>query len=336
MTGRLEQLHEEKGQTLVLFVVLLTGLVVLLAFVVDVGGWLGTQRRLQSVADAAALAAIQTGQVPVSPAIDDGWAILQYGQSGLPDSVTVTARHDAPIIFGGVAGIPKFTEQVTATAKAAAASTLSNSTLIQVAGAPGGTAPYVTPIVVNACIFSATPCPGAGNGFSSSDCFLSSPGCDLNFDASDSGGSLFGIANISFVAARANTFSNWMLCAKVSSCAPGSISGNSTCPQACPAQLTRGVSSNRAVQAMNSTIGKTLIFPVFDSFDQSTNEYHIVGFSAFVVTTTQFDNTKGTGNWQANDKVIHGSFSKYTLAASFGTSGGAGQDFGVRAIGLTT
>ena len=69
-----DALHAEHGQTLVLFVAILTGLVVLLAFVVDVGAWLGTKHRLQSVADSAALAAVQTGQV--GPEIDDHWASL--------------------------------------------------------------------------------------------------------------------------------------------------------------------------------------------------------------------------------------------------------------------
>src|SRR4030081_3705147 len=115
MTDRLDQrVREEHGQTLVLFVVLLTGLVVLLAFVVDVGAWLGTKHRLQSVADAAALAAIQSG--PVGPAIDDGWASLAYDHPpGTPplDLFTVTATRAAPILFGGGVGIGGFTQNVT-------------------------------------------------------------------------------------------------------------------------------------------------------------------------------------------------------------------------------
>jgi hypothetical protein len=93
---------------------------------------------------------------------------------------------------------------------------------------------------------------------------------------------------------------------------------------------------------MNQTIGRRLILPVFDTFDGSA--YHIVGFTAFVVTTTQFDGTQPAGNWQAesplcspNCKVIHGYFTDYNLPASYGSAGGGtGQDFGVRAIGLTS
>jgi hypothetical protein len=249
--------------------------------------------------------------------------------------VTITATHPAPILFAGVAGIPAFDQTVTVTAEAAPASTLTNSTLRAVVGTPGGSAPYVTPIVVNQCIFGGNPCPG---GFLSTDCFNSTLGCDLNFDATDRGGSLFGIANISGVGVTIGTFSRWMRCA---ACAPGTFSANWT-----SAPLTPGISTTGAVNAMNLTIGKTLIFPVFDGFSGTT--YDIVGFSAFIVTTTQFVATSPPlgppANWQADAaacrptcKVIHGYFTNYSLPASFPLGNiPAGQpDYGVREIGLT-
>src|SRR4030081_3781353 len=62
MTDRLDQrVREEHGQTLVLFVVLLTGLVVLLAFVVDVGAWLGTELRVESVPVSSSLSESTSG-----------------------------------------------------------------------------------------------------------------------------------------------------------------------------------------------------------------------------------------------------------------------------------
>lgn len=345
MTDRLwHTLRAEGGQTILMFVIVLTVLVILLAFVVDIGGWLGTQHRLQTVADAAALSAVQSGQ---TASVDDGWATIAVPNvtpsnvPGLPTAVTVTATHPAPIIFSGVAGIQPFDQTATATAEAAPASTLTNSTLTRVVGAPGGTAPYVTPVVVNQCIFSGPPCLSAPPGFLASDCFISSTGCDLNFDATDRGGSLFGIANISNVVPGNRTFSSWMRCA---SCAPGTFAANSP-----SGPLTPGTSGARAVNAMNQTIGKTLIFPVFDSFSGTT--YDIVGFSAFVVTTTQFVATSPLNgppaNWQTDSalctptcKVIHGYFTNYSLPASspvgVGSISGSGlQDFGVREIGLT-
>ena len=47
---------DQRGQTLVLFVVFMFGLVLLLALVIDVGAWKRAQRQAQIDADAAALA----------------------------------------------------------------------------------------------------------------------------------------------------------------------------------------------------------------------------------------------------------------------------------------
>ena len=195
MTDRtFNTLRAESGQTALMFVIFLTVFVLLLAFVVDVGGWLGTQHRLQTVADAAALSAIQLGS---TGPVDDGWAtiappnVTQSTASGLPVAVTITATHPASIIFAGVAGIPAFTQTATATAEAAPPSTLTNTALRPVVGAVGGIPPYVAPIVVNQCIFVG-PCLNAQPGFLSANCFLTT-GCDLNFDANDHTQSLFGI-----------------------------------------------------------------------------------------------------------------------------------------------
>ena len=51
--------HEERGQSIVLFVITFTALMGLLALVVNVGYWFQNQRRLQSVADATAMQAAQ-------------------------------------------------------------------------------------------------------------------------------------------------------------------------------------------------------------------------------------------------------------------------------------
>ena len=69
---------------------LLTVFVLLLAFVVDVGGWLGTQHRLQTVADATALSAIQLGS---TGPVDDGWAI-SAPQRHTIHGVWATGRRD--------------------------------------------------------------------------------------------------------------------------------------------------------------------------------------------------------------------------------------------------
>ncbi len=52
-------LREERGQSLVFFVLTMTALFGMLALVVNVGTWLQAQRQAQVVADTAALAAAQ-------------------------------------------------------------------------------------------------------------------------------------------------------------------------------------------------------------------------------------------------------------------------------------
>ena len=327
-----DALHAEQGQTLVLFVAILTGLVVLLAFVVDVGAWLGTKHRLQSVADSAAVAAVQTGQV--GPAIDDGWAKLGPDLTSLnpaapPDSFTVTATHDAPIIFGGLAGITGFTETVSATARAEPASSLNNMDLMNVATADASRPPYIPPIVVNECVFSLT-CSST-----TAACFGAAPGCELDFDSSDPGGSFMGLANISCpdptgaCSPPPSRFSEWVTCA---TCFVGPLQTGTGFPI-----LSSGVSSPAAVAAMESLAASVppsnLMLPVF-TWDSTRSLYAIVGFSRLVLT--------GLVVWQAESpacaprcKAITGYFENYNLPASFPGSGGSGPDYGVRKIGLT-
>jgi hypothetical protein len=325
-------LGSERGQTLVLFVVILSGLVVLLAFVVDVGAWLGTKHKLQNVADAAALAAVQVpGQS--SPSVNgDGWATLEYqpdpsgGTVSPLDAVTVTATHEAPIIFGRIAGIGSFDVKAIATAQAQAVSSLNNAKLTAVVDSSASGPPYISPIVVNRCVIDASCLTGTCFG-PSQQCDLNYNAIDPNFNPGDLESSRFGIAMFD-----GTSFKDAASC---NPCLGGQVSTGATRPQ-----LQIGVSGSDAVTAMNTTIGRKLILPVFDSF--SSGEYSIIGFSAFVVTTTQFDGDPLAGNWRpqggggctANCKIIRGYFTDYTLPASFEATNPTAQDFGVRGIGL--
>jgi len=338
---RSDRVDDERGQVLVVFVLFLTGLVVLLAFSIDVGAWLSTHRKLQSIADAAALAAVQQGSYGSTL---DAQATLDppdgtWNAQSPPDAVTVTARRPAPLLFGGVAGITALTESASATAQALPPTTLANSDLTQVSGA--GIPPWITPIVVNECIFESS-CPVPG--FDSSACFTP-PGCELDFDSADAASrndSLFGIANVTNAPVDPSTFPDWMTagsCATDTTCESARVSAGADVPS-----LRRGTAQPAAVSAMNSTLGKTLLLPVFSVYD-SVAGYHLVGFSAFVVTTLSFDGTPPSGNWQFNNetvcgtscKQLQGYFTQYTLPASpYGPVASSGQpDFGVRAIGLT-
>jgi Flp pilus assembly protein TadG len=343
---------DESGQALVMFVVSLAVLMGLVALVVDVGAWLGTRQRLQNMADAAALAAVQQPNVDTSSITAGTSATLTLNTSnlnavGLPTTATATASDAAPIVFGAAVGLASFNESATATAQSLPLSAIENSDLIKVANTPpAGTPPFVAPIVVNQCVLQQ-----ACTGWFSMDtanqnllnCTNPSVGCDLTFDDQNRTDSLFGIANISGVSAGATTFRNWMRCrpSRAAQCAPGTIFGNSS-----PAPLTTGTSGNAALNGMNTATGNTLILPVFSGF--VGGNYNLVGFSAFVMTTPRFSGTAGSGNWQADNvqcghavdapcKVIHGYFTQYNLPAFFTGAqlGGGIGDYGVRGVGLT-
>jgi Flp pilus assembly protein TadG len=108
-----QRLAAQDGQTFVFFVVLLGGLMLMLALVLDVGSWLQAQRRAQSVADAAALAGVQ--ELPWQPGTSSpptgAYAVAgNYASSNWPgvdtsgttvaptnDEITVVAkRSDVP------------------------------------------------------------------------------------------------------------------------------------------------------------------------------------------------------------------------------------------------
>ena len=125
MNARCRQaLREEEGQVLV-FVVLAAGmLIAVLALVVDVGGWFQAQRRAQSVADAAALAAASVlidnpGAAPgtVTTVADQNWpgARVSLPTPPSPTSITVLAR---PPVNGVVSPFGHLTPDISAAATA--------------------------------------------------------------------------------------------------------------------------------------------------------------------------------------------------------------------------
>jgi Flp pilus assembly protein TadG len=100
MSGRAQQaLRDEQGQVLV-FAVLTAGvLIAVLALVVNVGGWFQAQRRAQSVADAAALAAApqlldDPSGVPatVDAVAAQNWSGVQVTKSQTATAITVVAK----------------------------------------------------------------------------------------------------------------------------------------------------------------------------------------------------------------------------------------------------
>ena len=82
----------EAGQTLVLFVVILVGLLGVAGLAIDYGFWALNKNQVQSAADASALAG--ASQLPAGQASASSTASTQYLKNGdASDSVTVASYH---------------------------------------------------------------------------------------------------------------------------------------------------------------------------------------------------------------------------------------------------
>lgn len=115
----------EKGQSLVLLVILLLGMLAILALVLDGGNLFGKRRATQNAADAGALAGARTLCVTQ----DEGQAEFQanqYAVSNLPNvsnqidvdnrQVTITSTLTFPTFFAHLIGYPELTAQASAAA----------------------------------------------------------------------------------------------------------------------------------------------------------------------------------------------------------------------------
>jgi Flp pilus assembly protein TadG len=330
VSTRSRLLGDEQGQTLVFFVATLAALLLLLAFVLDIGALLATKHKLQTVADGAALTAIQAQAKAQDPSTAaSNYVLNQQDLSNVtpsfpappyPNSFTVTATHDAPVIFGGIAGIPGVTVQVSATARIRPVLSLDNAKLTAVTPTP---APYVVPLVVN----------------ESSVCSQCSQ--TLHFDSSGNGSAGVGAADICMDSSFSDCkkppdggkFKGWIGC---SQCVPGNISAG---PTALPVKQSV---AKEGADAIDALVGTTVILPVFDPAQAS---YTIVGFAAFAVSSYCWNNKDGSGSKDpCKDPVdwyISGNFVDYPLPASFSGTIACNDpvtqcDFGVRAFGLTS
>jgi Putative Flp pilus-assembly TadE/G-like len=84
--------HHERGQTLVLIVLLLTALLGMVGLAVDVGVWYVTRQKAQAAADFAALAA--ASDLPRSPGSASPDAVAQAGRNLTGAVVTTTTPYD--------------------------------------------------------------------------------------------------------------------------------------------------------------------------------------------------------------------------------------------------
>jgi Flp pilus assembly protein TadG len=303
------QLGDERGQSLVFFVLLLFGLVLILVLVVNVGAWLRAQRQAQAVADAVALAVVQ--ELPSSDLqsvadsyANQNWAgftsagavaLSSAGSSPGSAAIAVRVSHPVPGFFGSLTGIFSVTVRAHATARVQAPTALTAVVPLSLE-CGGGCASWPLDESVT---FTWSSKRSAANTFSP----LRLPGVNT-----DNFGTYIGCD------ARDPTAGN---CSK-SKVTVGTYR-----------ELTIDVDSLGA--ALEAAGGAPHLVAVYDSLSRGARNrrVHVIGWAAFT-TENVVENT-------SNSSIsLTGHFDKFFVDSSFLASNGVGDkaDFGVRAVGL--
>lgn len=282
--------RENRGQTVVLTVVFITGLLAMTGFVLDVGSWYRAHRAAQATADAAALAAAQA--LPESSTQARADALDYAGRNGGGvvsgnvtfsthfvdgDTVKVRVERSAPGFFARMFGI----DSVDLGAEAVARAT-----------APGA-AQYVAPIVVNI----KHPLLPGGLGCDPLSCDpIFDEGTEVTLSnlhkpgGGDAAGA-FGLIDLaqSGGSVGASELSDWMQTGYTKSMPLGKY--NSV-----PSAM---FNSNEFREALSARLNSEILIPIYDSIKKSgsTAEYNIIGWIGFVPTgfTGGGDNGKVEG-----------------------------------------
>ena len=300
--------RNERGQALVLTVVLAVSLLGMAALVLDVGSWYRAKRQLQSTADAAALAGAQA--LPSAPGNATSLA-QQYATKNTPDlatndvsvssnivpndRVSVHVTRPSPGFFAKLFGINSVQVGATATAQTEGMSA----------------AKYVAPIAVKNThpMLSSNGCP----------CFGQANETTIPVGSTGAPGA-FALVNLmnSQGTSGASTLANWIENG-FQDYLP--IGGYFSDP---------GVkfNSSQIQDALTQRIGTELLFPVYDTLTgQGSNaEYHVIGWVGFHLESIDAHGNNGTLTGYFTEVIWDG------LSAT--TPSGGGPNFGAHTVQL--
>jgi len=264
MLNRLStRLSGQDGQVMVLAAVGMVAICAVAGFAIDVASWYQTQRKVQAVADAAALAAVKNLPGNQSQAGSDATAYASKNSGTLAstafstkymtgDTITVTASATAPAYFLKVLGI--------SSANVSATSTATAENLQSANGA--------MPFGVINTQSQLTGCGGP--------CYNVSTTLSISKVGAPGG---FGIVNVdgSSGPATPSTIANWIT---------NGCNCTTNSPQWYGGTPGARFNSSQVQTAMNGAIGQTKLFPVYDQVTGSGANitFHIIGWSAFVIT----------------------------------------------------
>jgi len=315
MTRLRARLRDESGQVLVFVAVILVGIVGMAALVVDVGSWYHAQRKLQTAADAAALAGAQHLPTQTVTARNKALEYAGLNYAGIPaptvtfpdaGTIDVAARADTPGIFAPVlnSAFGVITVHANAQARVFAPSQMTN----------------VAPIAVK----------------TTAACAVSNPSCffqtvTVSFDESQISSSAIGLVDL-----RCQSASSSFSC--------GGGPGGSTLadwirnsyPDALPSGVWYDVKTGQTIGPIRSALEdaaqarRKLYFPVFDQADGSNTAFHVIAWAAFVIDP-------GGVDWGSQTKKLTGHFEP-AIATSLAAGNpitDPSKDYGVHVITLT-
>ena len=305
----MSHLRRDRGQAMVMTVLLTTFLLGMAALVVDLGSWFRAHRNLQATADAAALAGAQALPTDTGQANTLATKYAGKNQPGLAgmtvsfssaitsnDTIKVRVQKPAEGFFSKVFGVDTVAEGASATAR--------------VAGMKS--ALYVAPIVVNKLhpMLAGSGCP----------CFGPTNETTIPVGSTGAPGA-FGLVNLaggSNGTSGASELADWIM--------DGfdkylDLGGYYSDP---------GVkfNANQIQDAMKARLGTEMLFPVYDTLTgQGSNaSYHIIGWVGFHVDSVQAHGNEGSISGYFTQVIWTG------IQAS--TAGGGGPNFGARTVQL--
>jgi Putative Flp pilus-assembly TadE/G-like len=312
MKSLLTRIRCDSGQAFVFVAVTLTVLVGMAALVIDGGSWYQSQRKLQTAADAAALAGAQHLPTEQSEARTVALDYAQKNYDGIPvpevdfpdaGTINVSATAQAPGIFARIVDIDEVIVRAEAQARVFAPAQLKD----------------VAPIGVHkdiACIVTDPTCFGQQKTLTFDE--------DSPFDPTKS---KFGLLDLDRDgSAGAGDMKDWLENGYTDFLpidedyppANGEKNGIKSLLEAIAKQNADAEEPDKRV----------LLFPVFDYANASTG-YHVIGWAAFVIDEV--------GQWTGHDHELTGHFVTFiaTDLAAGNPITDPDTDFGVHVITLT-
>lgn len=310
-------LRDERGQSLVFMVVAISGVLGMTALVLDMGSWFRSQRNLQQVADAAALAGAQALPNDPSSAVSQAEAYatkngFSLDASGITisssvrpnDTIHVEVKRVAPSFFAKVVGIDG--------ANVAARATANSENLSE--------ARYVAPIAVD----YQHPLLGCSKGGKSVTC---NPTygvettlnlVDLKQNGGSSGAGNFGLVDLtnSNGSVGSGDLASWIQYGYGDALPLGDYDG-------VPSTKYHDSQMRDSLQIRSGTV---LLFPVYDKITGpgSNSVYHVIGWVGFRVDSFDTQSQNGT---------LTGQFTRF-IAQGLDSSDPSQTDFGVKKVTL--